>query len=64
MTRDDLIANITADIIAAVPTNITLTPTNMKTPLNSAIGAVSNAAETVDPSKPPTIKHLTDVSYS
>ena len=63
MTRDDLIAQYASDLIAVMPTNVTLSPTNLKTALNAGLGTIQNTANTVDPTKKPTIRHLTDIEY-
>lgn len=63
MTRDEFISDLVSDVQAAMPTNATLTSSNMKIPLNAALSAIENAGNTVDPSKPPTVKHLTDIEY-
>lgn len=59
MTRDELIDQLGDDLRAAIATNVTLTGSSLTLALNTVIGTVA----TVDPTKKPTIKHITDVEF-
>lgn len=59
MTRDEFITQLTNDIIAVVPTNITMTSVSNTTAFNAILGTMY----TTEPTKKPTIKQITQIEF-
>jgi len=59
MTRDQYISDLVASIQSAVPTNTNLTGAALNDALNATIGTMY----TVDPTKKPTVKRITDIVF-
>jgi hypothetical protein len=60
MTRDEFIDALANDLTECLPSNVNLTGSNIAIALNSVI----NTCSTVDPTKKPTIKHITDIEFN
>lgn len=59
MTRDEAITAINNAVLDALPTNVTLTSSTTAQLFNAALTGMY----TVDPSKKPTVKHITDLGF-